>query len=348
MPKVTRGFTGFASSMGSSTAERKSIAPVALAGESAERGQAKPTIINKEVFSANNRVRIAVLGLDNFNINHMKNNFLNKLSILVLSAILLSCNIANDRQPDFKMLCYNMLRGLQNDSIVKAQYVAWVKKIDPDISGYQEMNDFTQKGMEEFAAQYQHHYAVISKEWGYPTAVSSKYPIVNVQKVLDNMWHGYIYASINGMHVFVIHLSPFNVEKRKAEVRQVLAHAALISQHEKIVIMGDFNSISDDDVEAYRDRNLDDEKNVFAVIQAMQDAGFKDAYRMFHQDFKVSCPSKKYAKSERASRIDFVWLNPELAKYAVSADYIHDEDTDAMSDHYPLLVEFKFNIKSIK
>ena len=35
----------------------------------------------------------------------------------------------------------------------------------------------------------------------------------------------------------------------------------------------------------------------------------------------------------------------EKIKYAVKAEYIYDEDTRVMSDHYPLLVEFDFDNK---
>ena len=282
--------------------------------------------------------------------------------VVVLSAITFaSCTIPTtvEQQVNFKVLCYNVLYGLQNDSAVQDHYVKWVKEINPDIIAYQEMNDFTQRSLEIFAARYQHDYAIMSKVDGFPTALSSCYPIVNVQKVVDNMWHAYIYANINDIHVFVLHFSPHSLEKRRAEVRQILAHAALLPQNEKIMILGDFNALSDDDAASYSDqyveqrrirevqndhiRNLDNGKLDFSVIQAMKNAGYIDAYRMFHEDFKASIPTRKYGDTENnGSRIDFVWLNSELAKYVVSAECIHDEDTDVMSDHYPLLVEFSF------
>ncbi|MEN6456818.1 MAG: endonuclease/exonuclease/phosphatase family protein [Prolixibacteraceae bacterium] len=259
----------------------------------------------------------------------------------------------------FKILSYNVLYGLQKDSTIQAQYVEWVKKIKPDIVAYQEMCYFTQQTIESLASRYNQDYAVISKTGGFPTALSSRYPIVNVQKVVDNMWHAYIYANVNGIHVFVIHFSPHRLAKRRAEVKEILAHVALIPKNEKIVIMGDFNSLSPDDATSYsqkylelrqkreientNNQNLDNEKLDYSVIQTMKDAGLKDAYRLFHNNFKVSCPTKKYISNDAGgSRIDFMWLNPAMAKHAISADYIHDADTDVMSDHYPLLVEFKF------
>lgn len=284
-----------------------------------------------------------------------------KKILALLYLILLSCSSSIDAKDNFKILSYNVLKGLQQDSVIQSTYNNWVKKINPDIVAYQEMNEFTQKSLEVFARKYFHPYAVQSKLEGFPVALSSKKPIVNVQKVVDNMWHAYIYAFVNDIHVFVIHFSPFSFEKRREEVQIVLAHAALLPPNEKIVIMGDFNSLSSNDKEAYGPefiesrkatevvnahiRNLDNGKIDYSITDFMKKAGFKDAYYLFNKNFTHSCPTQKYQKSKFVQRIDFMWLSPELAKYAVKAEYIYDEDTKVMSDHYPLLVEFDFDNK---
>src|SRR5690606_10677466 len=118
-------------------------------------------------------------------------------------------------QSHFKVLSYNVLEGFQQDSLMQEEYQNWVKELDPDIVAYQDMNDFSQRALESFANRYGHPYAVMSELEGYPVALSSKYPIVNVQKVVDNMWHAYLYARVNNIHVFVIHFSPFSYEKRQ-------------------------------------------------------------------------------------------------------------------------------------
>src|SRR5690606_41941561 len=88
---------------------------------------------------------------------------------------------------------------------------------------------------------------------GFPVALTSKYPIVNTQKGVDNMWHAYLYANVNGNHVLVIHFSPFSYQKRRHEVAEVLARAALIPQEEPIMLLGDFHSLSHDDADEYDD-----------------------------------------------------------------------------------------------
>ena len=260
-------------------------------------------------------------------------------------------------QNTFKILSYNVLKGLQQDSLIHKEYFQWVREISPDIVAYQEMNGFTQASLEKFAAKYGHPYAIQSKLEGFPVALSSRYPIVNVQRVVDNMWHSYIYANINKIHVFVIHFSPFNYLKRQQEVRNVLAHIALLPQNEKILIMGDFNSMSSDDAMAYNDgmvkamqkreaaeahiRNLNNGKIDYTVTDAIKQAGFKDTYWLTNKKFKHSIPTKKYG-SANGKRIDFMWANPLIARQVTSSTIIHDKTTDHISDHYPVLVTFDF------
>lgn len=273
--------------------------------------------------------------------------------VMLILALALTPSFWVAAQSDFKILSYNVLEGLQQDSLVMEQYQDWVKEIDPDIVAYQEMNKFTQKSLEQFAKRYGHPYAVLSKLDGFPVALSSKYPIVNVQKVVDNMWHAYLYANVNNIHVFVIHFSPFSYEKRQHEMRQILAHAALLPQDEKIIIMGDFNSMSQED-EAYHTpemvgamlerekkqahiRNLNQGKIDYTVMNAIREAGYKDVFLHKNDSLISTVPTKKYGKPS-TRRIDFIWTNPALTERVVSSSIIQDAVTDQISDHYPVLV----------
>jgi exodeoxyribonuclease-3 len=254
-------------------------------------------------------------------------------------------------QNHIKILQYNVLEGFKGDSLIQNQYIAWVKEINPAIIAYQEMNGFTQKKLENFAIRYGHDYSVLLKTDGYPVALSSKFPILNVQKVIDNMHHGYIYAHTANLHIFVIHFSPHQWTKRKAEVRQILAHAALLPQNERILITGDFNSFSPSDSAVYDKerlksytlyeeknkhiRNLKDGKFDFSVISAIEMAGYKDLFKRFHSDFIQSSVGSR-------QRIDFMFGNKVLVKGAMSNEIIIDSATQKLSDHYPTLGVFKF------
>ncbi len=235
-----------------------------------------------------------------------------------------------------------------------------MKGIDPDIAAFQEMNNFTQKELEQFAARYGHQYAVISKTEGYPVALTSKYPIVNVQKVIDNMHHAYLVASINHINVIVIHFSPFSYQKRQLEVKEVLARADLFPENEMTALMGDFNSLSakdtgnydEEDLKVMKDReikeshirNLNNGQFDYTVTEAMENAGFTDILWHYHKDFQHTMPTGNY-KSEHVKRIDFVYVNKPLNKKAVSAEIILNDKTDKISDHYPVLVTINLESK---
>lgn len=275
------------------------------------------------------------------------------LLLLLLSILPLGLHA----QETLSILSYNILEGLRGDTAVEQGYVDWVSDLSPDIIAYQEMNGFTQRKLEALAMRYGHPYAVLSKTEGYPVAVTSKYPIVSVEKVVDNMWHAYIYARINGVHVFVVHFSPHQYEKRRHEVREILARAALIPEGEPIAIMGDFNSLSKDDEEHYDEaflevkrsaeanrahiRNLDNGMLDYSVTRAMKEAGFTDSLRVFEPRFQHTFPTKAFFKNV-TQRIDYIWVNEAMAKKLVSAKVIYDEETEQISDHYPIFAEFDF------
>lgn len=284
----------------------------------------------------------------------MKKITLSGTLCIALTAILLFSPSLLAQKP-FKILSYNILEGLKGDSTVEAEFAEWVKKIDPDIIGFQEMNNFTQAKIQKFAAQYGHNYAVLSKTEGYPVALTSKYPIVNVQKVTDNMHHVYLVANINNINVIVIHFSPSSYQKRQMEVKEILARADLFPENEMTLILGDFNSLSErdaafygkEDLNAQKERekkeshirNLNNGQFDYSVINAIEKAGFQDILLKFHLDFQPTFPTVKY-KAIISKRIDFVYVNPELGKTAISADIIRDNVTDNISDHYPVFVTF--------
>ncbi len=279
----------------------------------------------------------------------------NRLVLLAVLVMLLMTESILCGQKPLKILSYNILEGLKGDSLRTEKFISWVKKIDPDIIGFQEMNNFTQQRIEKFAAAYGHNYAVLSKTDGYPVALTSRYPIVDVQKVVDNMWHAYIVANINNVNVIVIHFSPWLLSKRQLEVNEIIARAGLFPDNEMVVIMGDFNSLSSRDASHYSEedlvaqkqreiqephiRNLNNGHFDYTVTGALEKAGFTDLVYKHHKDFQYSIPTPAYSSKYR-KRIDFIYANKTLTEYSVSADIIRDNVTDTISDHYPVLATF--------
>lgn len=295
--------------------------------------------------------------------------------VLIVTLILFGMLNVVAQEGSLKFLNYNALHGFNDDDDLKEMYVKWVKKIDPDIIAYQEMNGYNQNKLGNLAESYGHPYAVImNEEFGlpvtHPIAITSKYPILDVRRVIDNMWHGYVYANIEGVHLFVTHLAPFTLNDRRKDIKKIVAQANLLPQNEKILIAGDFNAVSPVDSTEYgeilltsmkriegrlepksntpivRDRtiyrnNLNNGKIDYSVIQQVIDAGYKDAFYLKNKEFKNSVPTKGYWKpSSKPRRIDYIWLNEPLSDYLVTADILQDEVTANLSDHYPMLVEF--------
>ena len=231
-----------------------------------------------------------------------------------------------------------------------------------DIIAFQEMNEFTQKSMEDFARQYGHPYAVLLKDDGYPVALSSKYPIVNVSRVIDNMHHGFIKARIKNINIIVLHLSPHKYQKRNEEIQTILETIHSYPKDEKWMIMGDFNSVSPIDSHHYDDgilaksmergdinngyvKNLIDGKILdYGVHQKIIDTGMIDTVNKFHKEYISTCDTKRYTlkkKEDTTSRIDFIYTSANMEKGISNSYVIKDDFTDWYSDHYPIVLELK-------
>uniref|UniRef100_UPI002618045B endonuclease/exonuclease/phosphatase family protein n=1 Tax=Chitinophaga sp. TaxID=1869181 RepID=UPI002618045B len=117
----------------------------------------------------------------------MKRNSSITVCLLLLAAL------SAGAQDTLRVLSYNILEGMVKDTTKGKQvFVDWVKTHRPDVVALQECNAFTQKSLEELALSYGHPYAVIVKENGYPTGLTSRYPIADIKKINENMTHGFI------------------------------------------------------------------------------------------------------------------------------------------------------------
>jgi len=240
----------------------------------------------------------------------------------------------------------------------KDLFVEWVKQQNPDMLALQEVNKFTQLTLETMARRYNHPYAVLLKEKGFPVALTSKYPIVNVQKVLDNMHHGFIRADIAGYNVMVIHLSPHKYRKRHEEIEVILQTASLQHNKNKTIIMGDFNSISESDAEAYKDGKLWERFNFndnkypthanlcngqldYEVHRKIVNAGYVDAFKLLNKPYDYSAPTLLTSNGGETPsyRIDFIYVSKSLKHRIKRAAIVKDDFTNYYSDHYTVVLE---------
>ncbi|WP_236980485.1 endonuclease/exonuclease/phosphatase family protein [Membranihabitans maritimus] len=265
---------------------------------------------------------------------------------------------------NLKVISYNIWEGMKMDTTEgKVKFSEWIKSQDPDVLALQEVNYFTQSKLENIARSYGHPYAVLLKETGYPVAITSKFPIVNVEKVLDNMHHGFIKAEIEGVSYMVVHLSPHKYWKRREEVKTILSTIDHNPTKEDWVILGDFNSLSPGNEAFYKTsglvermkesaarysshENLEDGKLDYEVIRQVEENGYVDIVGHSMENVDFSFPTKSILKDgDKASlrRIDYIFLSPGLENSVTNARIIKDDFTDMYSDHYPVMVELKVN-----
>ncbi len=260
-------------------------------------------------------------------------------------------------QAPLRIISYNILEGMTTDTTKgKKVFVEWIKQFNPDIMALQECNGFTQKSLEDLAATWGHPYAVIVKENGYPTGITSRYPITGIQKVNENMTHGFIMANINGYNVVVLHLNPHKYRKRREEIANILANMERKNEHHNWIIMGDFNSntvldkqrLDSNRIKSWQANALKTNPNIdnlvngntidFEVQQRMLDAGFTDAIYVTDKQQKANAGKDTIRTN---TRIDYIYLSKDLAKKLMTAHFIYDDFTAKYSDHHPVYMEIK-------
>ena len=251
----------------------------------------------------------------------------------------LPCLVVGQDRP-LRILSYNILNGMKLDeSVDKAAFTSWLTTVDCDILALQEAQQFTPKSLEEMARRISHPFAVLLKEGGYPTALTSKYPIVKVRKVIENMHHGFIQAESNGYNIMVIHLSPHKYWKRRDEVDLILA-TIRSGPKGKWILMGDFNAESPLDADMYKDGKLAfDRKRAqekypihdnlvnggldFEAIGKILEAGFVDVVRLKSSGRLWSQPTRRFAEVDGRAvprRVDYVFTDKDAGTVVVTSD----------------------------
>lgn len=287
----------------------------------------------------------------------------------VLCSILLSTSASFaslEDAKDLKIISYNVYNGMKLDeSEGKQKFIEWAKMQDADVIAWQEMNFFTREKLEKFAASYGHKYAVLLKESPddaafFPVAITSKYPIVNVNKVVDNLWHGALYADIGHYHFVITHMNPFWTTKRVDEINLIIDSIKYSQDPKgKWIIAGDLNSFSPADKNDYDKSNLLNDikekekkrpilenlvegKLSYTVQQNLINAGFIDALKLKHKEFIATAPTKVfYDQASTPLRYDYIYVSPQLKNNIIDVKVLKDDFTDKYSDHYPVQMVIK-------
>jgi len=251
----------------------------------------------------------------------------------------------------FRVVSYNVLVGFQNHRVGspyrpgterKKNIVSWLADQAPDVVALQEMNGYDEGRLRGEATGWGHPYAVMLKTSGYPTALTSKRPIVVVERKLQGLHHGMMVCRTCGIDFVVVHLWPFKGDERLREVKVALTLAAKSREEGRsVVVLGDFNAVSPADIPRFSPAaheryagwrwEMRGDKPDTSVMESLLATGLVDAYAK-HREETGPLP---------LPRIDFVLASPDLAETSTGARWITDADALKNSDHPAVVADFE-------
>ena len=281
---------------------------------------------------------------------------LRRVPIAVAILLVGSCAVphtGSDADP-FRVISYNILVGFGNHRVGDPFHPGATRKRNvrrflvserPDVVAFQEMNGYTRDRLRREAKAWGHSHAVMLKERGYPTAVTSRYPIQVIERKLAGMHHGLMRVRTGGIDFVVVHLWPFKGAARMREVRAALSmYANAREARRPCIMLGDFNAVAASDVPTYSDgarsryakwkwETHDDGRPRTDVMDACLAAGLIDVCRRHGA----------LPRSMHEPRIDFILGSPDLAARGRGARWLANPALLKNSDHPAVVAEFDWH-----
>jgi endonuclease/exonuclease/phosphatase family metal-dependent hydrolase len=280
----------------------------------------------------------------------------------------LACTAAgrDNALPDsgLRVLTHNVWYGFTKIPDRKTVWRDWVKEQKPDIVLLQELNEYSPDRLSLDAEAWEHSYSVLLKQDGFPTGITSRFPVEDVHRFFEGFHHGLLRVRIKGIYIYNVHLHPSNWQVRNREIALILADIRNLPSGVPVIVAGDFNTFSPQDSVFYSNKRLEpffadrdnkyNEKNLkkgrldYAVLTKLLQDGFtdlvywkqKNAYR-----FTGTFPSGIDKSGDHGSRrrLDYVFANSYLVPHVQRASVIDNDTTRHLSDHLPVIVEFAIN-----
>ena len=288
--------------------------------------------------------------------------FRSLLLLIVSTSLIVTGSAAETSAKKTRILSYNVWYGFTRVPDRKPAYLKWMKEQAPDIVSLQELNGYTEEKLSDDAKAWNHSHSVLLKTKGFPTGITSREQIEDVQRSFEGFHHGLLRVRISGIYYYVIHLHPSNWETRLRETKLILKDIASLPKDSQVILAGDFNTFSSDDTkyyqhrklepffskrdEKYGEKNLRDGKLDFSVINHFKKAGLIDlenSKRKADFVFSGSFPTKieKAGDHGSARRLDYIFATSDLAKRTTRAETIATDTSWILSDHLPVIVEIE-------
>lgn len=261
---------------------------------------------------------------------------------------------------NLKIISHNVWYGFTKVPERKKTWIAWMNGQQPDIVSLQELNEYTNQKLAEDAKSYGHAYSALLKEDGFPTGITSRYPIEDIYRIQEGFHHGLLRVKIQGIYFYVIHLHPANWEFRKQEIDQILKDVERLPPNSGVILAGDFNNLSPLDSvfyahgrlepffnemdKKYKDVNLNQGKLDYSVIQEVMDFGFTDLDASMRDSsfaFTGSFPTLIEKEGEHGDqrRLDYIFASENLVNKVTKANIISTDTAMILSDHLPVVME---------
>ncbi|MDF1574397.1 MAG: endonuclease/exonuclease/phosphatase family protein [Bacteroidales bacterium] len=294
-------------------------------------------------------------------------HFLNTILFALSAVLLFSCSIEKrDSSPkgsELTIISHNVWYGFTQVPDRKESWMAWIQAQDPDIVFLQELNHFTPCKLQNDARSYGHPYSVLLKEDGFPTGITSRYPIEEIQRITAGFHHGLLRVKIKWVYCYAIHLHPSDWEIRNREIQQIIEDIQTLPANSSLILAGDFNTFSPLDSvyyshgrlesffaerdSLYKENNLKAGMLDYSVIRKLMDTGLVDleaGRRKSGYRFSGSFPTQIEKEGEHGDqrRLDYIFVSEDLARHVGRAEIISCDSVQILSDHLPLIAELGF------
>lgn len=255
-----------------------------------------------------------------------------------------------------RVLTYNLFDGGSTHGGRLELIRGILQRVQPDVIGLQECNGFLDGGgrtLFDLEHTLGMRSIVCETRTGYHLALFVRGGrVLEAHTPTDWFHHGALRAKLRfatgDLTVIVAHLCPFSGESRVREAQYLATHV----RDERVVVMGDMNSISRRDLSQLdlqgmlpfrRSRHFvpgteDVDTRAMAVLES---ANLVDLFRTAHPDtLGATLPTPLVEGTPVPElRVDYLFGTPTVAQGLRRCEVLVDEETKRASDHFPLLAE---------
>jgi hypothetical protein len=236
-----------------------------------------------------------------------------------------------------RLLEHNILEGGGADDRF-ARWAAWVASRRPDVLCLCECNGWPDGRLDAArrATGLPHGVVLPDGPSDYPPGVLARRPVERLAELRGGFAHGALHVRVGPLEIVVAHLAAFDEERRVAEAAELVRHLAPVTG--PALLVGDLNSHSRADEQAYRTAGLDEAMLDFRVHDRLTAAGLTDlGARAEALDYTTAT---RLNPDEPKRRLDYIYANAAFVERfgRPIARVLRADETADLSDHWPVEV----------